>query len=470
MNQLDVLKRMFNPHAIAVIGASREPGKVGYSVVKNIIEGGYTGHVFPVNPRADEIFGVKCYHTIEELPEPVDVAILCVPAAIIPRIIKELGTNQIPVAVIISSGFAEVGKDDLHQTLTKVAKQAQVRVVGPNIFGYYYTPHNLCATFCIPYTKKGAIALTCQSGGVGMGIIGYTRSHEIGVSAIVGLGNKADLDESDFLEFFAQDQATKVIAMHMEGLRDGERFLQVAKKVSRAKPIIALKVGRTASGARAAVSHTASLAGDDRLYEAAFKQSGVLRAQTLEELFDWAKVLVKLPPPTGENVVIHIGAGGLGVILSDACYDHELQLMEIPPDLEAQLRNYIPSFGSFRNPVDITGASPPVTYEETARLLMNDDRVDSVIFGYWETVITPPMVFATALAKVINEAREDGVFKPVVASLSGDSGIETAARYLEKQGIPSYPYAPEKAVAALSALYQWTRITSTSEKEREHDA
>ncbi len=218
------------------------------------------------------------------------------------------------------------------------------------------------------------------------------------------------------------------------------------------------------------MSHTASLAGDDRLYEAAFKQSGVLRARTLEELFDWAKVLAKLPPPTGENVVIHTGAGGLGVILSDACYDHELQLMKIPPDLEAQLRNYIPPFGSFRNPVDITGASPPVTYEETARLLMNDNRVDSVIFGYWETVITPPMVFATALAKVINEAREGGIFKPVVASLSGDSGIETAARYLEKQGIPSYPYAPEKAVAALSALYQWTRITSTSEKEGEHDA
>lgn len=466
MTQLDVLKRMFNPNAIAVIGASREPGKVGYSVVKNIVEGGFKGRVFPVNPRADEIFGIRCYHDIGAIPDTIDVAILCVPARIIPRIIEELGKHHVPVAVIISSGFAEVGKDELHQQLTDVAQRAQVRVLGPNIFGYYYTPQDLCATFCIPYTKKGSIALTCQSGGVGMGIIGYTRSHEIGVSAIVGLGNKADLDESDFLEFFAQDNATRVIALHMEGLTDGERFLQIAKRVSKEKPIIALKVGRTADGARAAVSHTASLAGDDRLYDAAFKQSGVLRARTLEELFDWAKVLAKLPPPNGDNVVIHTGAGGLGVILSDACYDHELKLMEIPQDLEEQLRKYIPPFGSFRNPVDITGASPPITYEETARLLMNDDRVDSIIFGYWETVITPPMVFATALARVIDEARHRGISKPVVASLSGDSEIETAARYLEKEGIPSYPYAPEKAVAALSALYKWTRLPSTSERER----
>jgi acetyl coenzyme A synthetase (ADP forming)-like protein len=466
MNRLDVLKRMFNPNAIAIIGASREPGKVGFSVVKNLIEGGFKGRVYPVNPRADEIFGIKCYQGIGEIPETIDVAILCVPAAIIPRIVEDLGKKRVPIAIVISSGFAEVGKNELHHKLIDIAKRAQVRVLGPNIFGYYYTPHDLCATFCIPYTKKGGIALTCQSGGVGMGIIGYTRSHEIGVSAIVGLGNKADLDESDFLEFFAQDEFTKVIALHMEGLKDGERFLQIAKNVSKKKPIVALKVGRTTGGARAAASHTASLAGDDRLYEAAFKQSGVLRARTLEDLFDWAKVLAKLSPPKGDNVVIHTGAGGLGVILSDACYDQGLNLMDIPQDLEEQLREYIPPFGSFRNPVDITGASPPITYEETARLLMNDTRVDSIIFGYWQTVITPPMVFADALARVVDEARYRGISKPVVASLSGDSEIENAARYLEKQGIPSYPYAPEKAVAGLAALYKWTRLTSTSENGR----
>ncbi len=466
MNQLDVLKRMFNPDAIAVIGASREPGKVGYSVVKNLIEGGFTGHVFPVNPRADEILGIKCYHDIIEISEIIDVAILCTPAVMIPRIVEDLGKKRVPVAIVISSGFAEVGDNELHHKLTDAATRARVRVLGPNIFGYYYTPNNLCATFCIPYTKKGSIALTCQSGGVGMGIIGYTRSHEIGVSAIVGLGNKADLDESDFLEFFMQDEFTKVIALHIEGLTNGMRFLQIAKEVTKEKPIIVLKVGRTVGGARAAASHTAALAGNDRLYEAAFKQCGVLRARTLEELFDWANVLAKLSPPRGDNVVIHTGAGGLGVILSDACYDQGLKLMSIPQDLEQQLRNYIPPFGSFRNPVDITGASPPRTYEETARLLMSDDRVDSIIFGYWQTVITPPMVFAGTLARVVDEARQQEITKPVVASLSGDSEVENAAKFLEQRGIPSYPYAPEKAVAGLAALYRWTRRTSTVTNRR----
>ncbi|MFQ6076972.1 MAG: acetate--CoA ligase family protein [Candidatus Bathyarchaeia archaeon] len=457
MNNLEVLRRMFDPSSIAVIGASREPGKVGYSVVKNIIDGGYRGEVYPVNPRADEILGLKCYHNVKEIPGTVDVAIMSVPAAIVPRLMADLGEKGVPVAVVVSSGFAEMGNVELHEKLIDAARMAGVRILGPNIFGYYYTPRDLCATFCIPYTKRGGIALTCQSGGVGMAVIGFTRSRGIGVSAIVGLGNKADIDEGDLLEFFAQDENTDVVAMHMEDLKDGRRFLEIAKKVTKVKPIVVFKVGRTERGARAAASHTAALAGDDHLYEAAFRQSGIVRARTLEELFDWARVLTILPPPKGENLLIHTGAGGLGVILSDACYDHDLKLMEMPQDLEQELRRYIPPFGSFKNPVDITGASPPDTYSETARILLKDPRVHSIIFGYWHTIITPPMTFARVIADVVEEARGERMVKPVVASLSGDVEVEEAARYLEERGIPSYPYAPERAVAALAAVYQWSR-------------
>ena len=457
MTVVNDLRRMFRPASIAVIGASREAGKVGYSVVKNIVEGGYRGGVYPVNPRATEILGLKCYPRVADIPGPVDVAIICVPAAIVPSLMAELGAKDVPVAVVLSSGFAETGNQGLHSALVDAARTAGVRVLGPNIFGYYYTPVNLCATFCIPYTKRGSIALTCQSGGVGMAVIGFTRAHGVGVSAIVGLGNKADLDEADLLEFFAQDAHTAVVAMHIEDLKNGRRFLEVAGRVSKVKPIVALKVGRTESGARAAASHTAALTGEDSVYEAAFRQGGVLRARTLEDLFDWARVLTVLPPPPGENVVIHTGAGGLGVILSDACHDHGLRLMAVPPDLEHKLRQHIPPFGSFTNPVDITGASPPETYAATARLLLMDTRVHSLVFGYWQTIITPPTAFAEAIAAVVDEARAVGIRKPVVASLSGDVAVEDAATYLEERGIPSYPYAPERAVAALAAVYQWSR-------------
>ncbi len=457
MSVVDVLRRMFHPTSIAVVGASREPGKVGYSVVQNLLEGGYAGTVYPVNPRAQEILGLPCYPSIAAVPGIVDVAILCVPAPLVPPLMVDLGAKGIAVAVVISSGFAEMGNLELHHALVEAARQAGVGVLGPNIFGYYYTPQRLCATFCIPYTTLGRIALTCQSGGVGMAVIGFTRSHGLGVSAIVGLGNKADLDEADLLAFFAEDANTGVVAMHIEDLKNGRRFFEVARQVAKVKPIVALKVGRTASGARAAASHTAALTGADHLYEAAFRQCGVVRATTLEELLDWARVFTVLPPPPGENVLIHTGAGGLGVILSDACSDQGLHLMEVPPDLEAALRTHIPPFGSFRNPVDITGASPPKTYAETARLVLEDDRVHSVIFGYWQTVITPPMAFAQVIADAVAAARAAGSVKPVVAALSGDVAVEAAAKYLDARGIPSYPYAPERAVAGLAAVYQWSR-------------
>ena len=452
------MRSMFLPSSVAVIGASREPGRVGYSVVKNLIDGGYEGRIYPINPNATEILGLKCYGNIKDVPEVPDVAVIAIPAKFVSGIISELGAKGVKVAVIITSGFAEIGETELQRNLVDTARKAGVRLVGPNIFGYYYTPKNLCATFCTPYTKRGGIALTCQSGGVGMAIIGFTRSRGIGVSAIVGLGNKADVDEKDMLEFFAGDENTKVVAMHMEDLKDGRGFIEAAKKAAARKPVVVLKVGRSQYGARAALSHTGALAGEDAVYDAAFKQAGVLRARTLDEFLDWARVLEMLPAPRGENVLIHTSAGGLGVILSDACAEEGLKLMEVPKDLMEKLSKYVPPFGSLRNPVDITGSNTPEGNLETMRIVLKDPRVHSLVFGYWHTIITPPMAFAKCLGQALEEARKEGIVKPVVAALSGDVEVEEAAKYLEQRGIPSYPYAPERAVSALSAVYRCSRI------------
>jgi acyl-CoA synthetase (NDP forming) len=290
-----------------------------------------------------------------------------------------------------------------------------------------------------------------------MAIIGFSRSAKMGVSAIVGLGNKADLDEDDLLTFFEQDDETHVIAMHCEDLKDGRSFAEVAKRVSRKKPIIVLKAGRTAQGARAASSHTGALAGNDKIYDDILRASGVIRAPGLRDMLDFARGLPLLPTPGGENVVIITGAGGSGVLLSDACVDYGLNLMPMPPDLNKAFRNFIPPFGAAGNPVDITGGEPPTTYEKTIRLGLEDTRIHALILGYWHTIITPPMVFAELVVKIVEEFRAGGIAKPVVASLAGDVEVERAAEHLYDHGIPSYAYSTEIPVAVLGAKYHWAR-------------
>jgi acyl-CoA synthetase (NDP forming) len=329
--------------------------------------------------------------------------------------------------------------------------------MGPNIYGFYYTPKNLCATFCTPYDVVGKAALSSQSGGVGMSIIGFSRSTKMGVSAIVGLGNKSDLDEDDLLTFFEQDDNTDVIAMHVEDLKDGRNFAEVAERVSKKKPVVVLKAGRTASGARAAASHTAALAGNDQIYDDILRQSGVVRAMSLNDMLQFARGLPKLPTPRGENVVIITGAGGVGVLLSDACVDNGLELMEMPDDLDKAFREFIPPFGAAGNPVDITGGEPPLTYRNTIKLGLEDDRIDALILGYWHTIVTPPMVFAELLGEVVEECRAKGINKPVVASLVGDVAVEEASEYLYERDIVAYPYTTELPVAVLGAKYRWAR-------------
>ncbi|MGH3327561.1 MAG: acetate--CoA ligase family protein [Streptomycetales bacterium] len=454
---LRAMNRIMKPRSVAVIGASSEDGKIGNSVMKNLVNGGYAGEIYPVNPKADEILGRKAYKSITDVPGEVDVAVFAVPAKFVPATLEQVGEKGVAGAILIPSGFAETGNQELQDEAVAVARRHGVRVLGPNIYGYYYTPENLCATFCTPYDVKGSVALSSQSGGIGMAILGFSRTTKMGVSAIVGVGNKSDIDEDDLLTFFEQDDNTRCIAMHLEDLKDGRAFAQVAKRVSRQKPVVVLKAGRTDMGARAASSHTGALAGNDKVYEDILRQSGVVRAPGLNEMLEYARSLPLLPTPKGENVVIITGAGGSGVLLSDACVDSDLTLMTIPPDLDEAFRAYIPPFGAAGNPIDITGGEPPATYRNTIKLGLEDDRIHALILGYWHTIVTPPMVFAELVADVVEECRAKGIDKPVVASLSGDVEVEEASDYLFDRGIVAYPYTTERPVEVLGAKYRWAR-------------
>ncbi|MFC4566050.1 acetate--CoA ligase family protein [Nocardiopsis mangrovi] len=454
---LTAMNRIFTPRSIAIIGASNETGKIGNSVIRNIVDGGYAGEVYPINPKSDEVYGRAAYKSIGDVPGDVDVAVFAVPAKFVAATLEEAGRKGVAGAILIPSGFAETGEQELQDEVLAVARRHNVRILGPNIYGYYYTPQKLSATFCTPYDVAGGTALTSQSGGIGMAILGYSRSTSTGVSAIVGVGNKADIDEDDLLTFFGQDDNTNAIAMHLEDLKDGRAFVEAAREVVPRKPVIVLKAGRTSAGARAAGSHTGALAGDDKVYDDILRQAGVVRAPGLNELLEFGRALPVLPAPTGENVVIITGAGGSGVLLSDAVIDNGMSLYEIPPDLDEAFRAFIPPFGAAGNPVDITGGEPPSTYEKTIRLGLEDPRVHALILGYWHTIVTPPMVFAELVADVVAQARAAGIDKPVVASLSGDTEVEAASAHLFRHGVVAYPYTTEKPVQVLGAKYRWAR-------------
>ncbi len=451
------MNRIMKPSAVAVIGASAEDGKIGNSVMKNLINGGYKGHIYPIHPKATEILGYKAYKSVKDVEGVIDVAVFAIPAPFVAGALTECGEKKIPGAVLIPSGFAETGNVAGQEEIQAIGRKYNVRLMGPNIYGFYYTPANLCATFCTAYDVKGKAALSSQSGGIGMAIIGFSRSAKMGVSAIVGLGNKSDIDEDDLLMFFEQDDNTQIIAQHCEDLKDGRAFAEVAKRVSKKKPVVMLKAGRTSAGAKAASSHTGALAGNDKIYEDVLAQSGVIRARSLRDMLEFARGIPVLPTPKGENVVIITGAGGSGVLLSDACVDNNLKLMAMPDDLDAAFRKFIPPFGAAGNPVDITGGEPPKTYQNTVKLGLEDPRIHALILGYWHTIITPPMVFAKLMVEVKNEMKAKGIEKPMVASLAGDVQVEEAAEYLYQNGIPAYAYSTEIPVAVLGAKYKWAR-------------
>jgi len=454
---------LLRPSSIAVVGAAREPQKIGNAVVRNLMAGGFPKEkIFPVNPNADTILGLKCYASVKDIPDEVDMAVIVVPAKVVPQVLKECGEKGVKTVALISAGFKEVGNVEGEKEVVRIAREGGIRLLGPNIVGVADTVKSINAGFLQSLPLSGKIGFISQSGALAIGLTGWTNLKHIGLSDLVSIGNKADVNETDLMQFFSEDQHTKVIALYIEGVDDGQRFLKVAKEISKVKPIVALKAGRAQRTSAAIVSHTGSLAGADEAYEAAFKQAGVIRAPTILELFDWAAAFTMLSLPSGEDTVLITNGGGAGVMATDAAENYGVRLMDLPSDLASQLRGFMPSFGSVFNPVDLTGMASAEDYKGAVETLLNDDRVKNVIVLYCHTAQTNPVDIASAIAKAKQTAKTQ---KPIVANLIGGEECNTGIRMLMDSGIPAYD-TPEKAVATLGQILSYWRFAEQGEARK----
>ena len=443
------LEGLFCPRTLAVIGASSNPDKIGYQIFYNLIEGGFEGKLFPINPKADEILGKKAYPSVLDVPGDIDLAVVAIPFGMVKPTLEECVKKGIKNVAIITSGFAEVGKKKEEQELKDLADANGISLVGPNTLGVVYTPAKMNASFGPKDVLKGNIAFISQSGALAISLMGWTMMERIGLASLVSLGNKCDVDEKDLIEYFNEDKNVQVIVIYMEGIKDGLRFMKTKIK----KPVVVLKVGRSARGAKAAASHTGSLSGSDKIYDAVFKQLGIMRADSFSEAFAWSRAL-SLPEPKGDDVLIITNGGGIGVAATDECERFGIPLLDDPQWLEERFRKTMPDFGSTKNPVDITGQAHGNKYREAAAVALNEDRIKSVVILYCETAVTDPMEIAQAIEA---EYSQSGRKKPLVVSMVGGERSRSALHFLDEKGVPSFSSVNE-AISALHSVYAWRSI------------
>lgn len=440
------LKEFFEPSTIAVVGASREQGKIGNTLLKNIIDAGYKGKIFPINPKAQEILGLKAYPSIIEVPASVDLVIVTVPSNFVPATMEQCAKKGVKAAVIISGGFREIGENgkQLEKALLETARKANIRIIGPNCQGINNPYCGLCATFGGLTLRPGPIAIIAQSGTVGATIQCWADREEIGISKCINLGNKVDVNEADLLQYLKSDYNTKVIALYVEGIDNGRVFMNAASEVSKTKPIAVLKGGKTKAGFKAMLSHTSSLAGKPEIFEAALKQAGVIEASSLEELYDIAKVFSFLPLPKGLGVLIIESTGGAGILAADMCEELGLKLPEPSEHAKSKLRKVLPNYCTFSNPFDLTTAGlNPDRFRLVIEENMNNEEFHSFI-----TVFGDPIPNAAQEIKKASMATD----KPILVSYLGGGEIElTEKTKMQSMGIPVFP-TPERAVIALYAL------------------
>jgi acetyltransferase len=443
-----------------VIGASPKRGKVGNALLLNLKN--FQGEVYPVNPNYETILGMKCYSSVIDAP-PCELAVIAIPAPFVPSVVEECGRAGVKCAVVISAGFRESGVEGLRleKEVLKIASSYGVRILGPNCLGVGNPRTGMNASFSATSPRKGNIAVVSQSGALLTSILDWADRMEVGFSAFVSLGNKADIDEVDLLEALVEDDETRVIMIYIEGVSDGRRFLETAKKVSAIKPVVVLKGGRTGAGSRAVSSHTGSIAGSESAYTAAFKQSGVIQASSLEELFDVAQVFAYQPLPEGDRVAIVTNAGGLGILGTDACVMKGLRLSDFSSSTIDELRSFLPPSANVYNPVDVLGDADADVYSRAVFTVMKDPNVDAVM------CLTSPqaMTDIEAIAKMLCSRQFS---KTILASFVGGSYIEKGVSILRRAGIPNYPY-PERAASALNAMVKYTMFKPSKEKPERFD-
>jgi acetyl coenzyme A synthetase (ADP forming)-like protein len=452
MNSVPAIDYLFEPRTVAVIGASANKGKIGYKIVENIVTGGYAGRVYPVNPHGSELLGWPVYQCLADIDAEIDVATIAIPAKFVFEAVRECAARQVKYLSIITSGFSEVGDVETEHKIVNYALDHGMRVLGPNIFGIYSAQVSLNATFGPPNIQPGNVAIITQSGALGVAMIGKTAVENIGVSAIVSVGNKADIDEADLLAYLARQEATRVILMYVEGVKDGERLIGALQQTTQRKPVIVIKSGRSKRGAVAAASHTGSLAGADEIFDDIMRQCGVLRAENLQEALDWCKFLADAPVPPGRNTVIITNGGGIGVMATDACEKYDVNLYDEVETLHRIFSPVTPNFGSTKNPVDLTGQATAQDYDTALEAALKQDRIDAVIALYCETAVFD----ADNLARMIetNAAQYKAAQKPIVFSILGGETVEQALAALRKKRAPVFPdvYA---AVSCLGMMYTY---------------
>lgn len=440
------------PKSIAVIGASRKSGTVGDRIVKNILESGFKGPVYPINPKADIIHGLKCYPSILKVEEDVDLAVVAVPAKIVPEVVEEAGIKGVKGLVVISAGFREVGEEgaELEKEVLTLCRKYKVRMVGPNCLGVINTSVPMNTTFASSQPMPGNIAFLSQSGALCAAVIDWAPKEGLGFSVIVSLGNSADLNIVDFIEALKDDENTRVIACYIEGVSEGDRFVKVAGEASKKKPIVILKAGLTSMGIRAVSSHTGSIAGSAIAYSTVFRRIGVIQVESVEELFNYAKAFASQPIPSGRGLAILTNAGGPGIVATDSCEKYGLRLAWLSQETIERLRAILPAQASLINPVDVLGDATAERYKQALQVLLDDPGVDSVIVMLTPQAVTQPL----ETAKAILDVYKSNPGKPILAVFMGGESVAEAVKLLQNNGIPVYGF-PEEAVKTVEGMARY---------------
>jgi acetyltransferase len=450
------LQPFFTPRSVAVIGASADPAKLGHALLRNLVEGGYlqgTRRLFPINPKADRILDLAAYPSIGAVPEPIDLAVIVIPYPHVPGVLRECGEKKVPAAIVISAGFREAGSEgaERERELVEIARQYRIRLIGPNCLGVIDTVTPLNASFSAGMPPGGPMAFMSQSGALGTAILDWALAGRLGLSKFVSLGNKADVSETDLLQHWAEDPDSRVILCYIEGLPDGAEFIRVARQVSQLKPVVAIKSGITQSGARAVTSHTGSLAGSEQAYEAAFRQAGVLRAESLQDLFDLALAFGYLPPIRGDRIAIVTNAGGPGILATDALERLGLRLARFRPEVIRQLEQVLPDAASASNPVDLLGDALAERYRFALELVVADPGVDAVLVIMAPQAVSEMSETAQVVIEIASRSKV-----PLLSCFMGEASMQRATSLLQAQGVPNIPF-PERAARALQAMDQYRR-------------
>jgi len=451
-----MLEMFTDPKGVAVVGASSSPEKLGYQILHNIVQYGYEGCIYPINPTADEILGLQVHKSVLDVPDPVDLAVIVVPAKFVPGVLDECGQRGLKGAVVISAGFREVGPQGkaLERQIIETARRYGMRLIGPNVLGIIDTVCKLNASFAAGMPYRGKIAFMSQSGALCTSILDLALGQNVGFSRFYSIGNKADINEIDLLRAWAEDPESRVIVGYLEGITDGPEFMRVAREVTRHKPIIAIKSGTTSAGSRAVSSHTGTLAGSEKAYDAAFKQVGIIRAGSVQDLFDWARAFARQPLLESDAIAVVTNAGGPGIMASDAIERAGLHLASLTTETKQHLQALLPPAASVANPIDVLGDALADRYALAIEAALKDPTVGAVLVVLTPQVMTQIPETAEALGKL---SQQSG--KPVFGAFMGDLAIREGVEVLHRYSVPNYQ-VPERAVAAIAAMWhhrQWLK-------------